>query len=166
VIDEATRECLAIDVDRSIDADGVMRYLHRLAAERGAPAYIRLRPRSRAHRLRRGRLVSLQRDPHRVHRPGSPWHNTWIESFNGRLRDELLNGQLFESVLEARVLLEDWRIDYNTSTGPTAHTAGVRRSSLSRPSREHQHSHSDWLNYRDPLTLQDSASNPDQKQVI
>lgn len=47
--------------------------------------------------------------------PGSPWQNAWIESFNGRLRDELLNIQLFDSLLEAKVLLEDWRIDYNTN---------------------------------------------------
>ncbi|HSK91402.1 MAG TPA: transposase, partial [Euzebyales bacterium] len=46
--------------------------------------------------------------------PGSPWQNAWIESFNGRLRDELLNGWQFDSLLEARVLIEDWRIDYNT----------------------------------------------------
>ena len=45
--------------------------------------------------------------------PGPPWQNAWIESFNGRLRDEFLNGQLFDSLLEAQVLLEDWRIDYN-----------------------------------------------------
>ena len=45
--------------------------------------------------------------------PGSPWQNAWIESFNGRLRDELLNGELFDNLLEARVVIEDWRIDYN-----------------------------------------------------
>jgi putative transposase len=46
--------------------------------------------------------------------PGCPWQNAWIESFNGRLRDELLNGELFDSLLEAQVVIEDWRIDYNT----------------------------------------------------
>ena len=45
--------------------------------------------------------------------PGSPWQNAWIESFNGRLRDELLNSELFDNLLEARVVIEDWRIDYN-----------------------------------------------------
>ena len=64
--------------------------------------------------------------------PGSPWQNAWIESFNGRMRDEHLNGQVFDSLLEAQVLTEDWRIDYN-KTGPTALTAGLRRSSSSRP---------------------------------
>ena len=50
-----------------------------------------------------------------------PWQNAWIESFNGRLRDEHLNGQLFETLLEAQVLLEDWRIDYNMNSPHSAH---------------------------------------------
>jgi putative transposase len=45
--------------------------------------------------------------------PGSPWQNPWVESFNGRLRDEFLNGHQFSSLLEAKVLLEDWRVEYN-----------------------------------------------------
>jgi hypothetical protein len=53
--------------------------------------------------------------------PGSPWQSAWIESFNGRLRDELLNGQRFDSLLEAKVLLEDWRIDYNINRPHSAH---------------------------------------------
>jgi putative transposase len=53
--------------------------------------------------------------------PGSPWQNAWIESFNGRLRDELLNGWQFDSLLEARVIIEDWRIDYNWQRPHTAH---------------------------------------------
>src|SRR3954466_9181728 len=58
--------------------------------------------------------------------PGSPWQNAWIESFNGRLRDELLNGWTFDSLFEAQVLIEAWRVDYNnhrphsTHSGPTA----------------------------------------------
>ncbi len=53
--------------------------------------------------------------------PGSPWQNAWIESFNGRLRDELLNGWQFDSRLEASVLIEDWRIDYNDHRPHSAH---------------------------------------------
>ena len=53
--------------------------------------------------------------------PGSPWQNAWIESFNGRLRDELLNGWRFDSLLEAKVLIEDWRIDYNMNRPHSAH---------------------------------------------
>ncbi len=80
-----------------------------------------LRQRARVHRRRRGRLVSLQRCRHRVHRPRFPWQNAWIESFNGRLRDELLNGWQFDSLLEAQVLIEDWRIDYNVHRPHSAH---------------------------------------------
>jgi len=121
VIDEYSRECLAIDVDRSIDADGVVRCLERLASQRGAPAYVRFDhgPEFIAHavadwcRFNRTDTVFID--------PGSPWQNAWIESFNGRLRDEYLNGQLFDTLLEARILLEDWRIDYNNNRPHRAH---------------------------------------------
>jgi transposase InsO family protein len=63
--------------------------------------------------------------------PGSSWQNAWIESFNGRLRDEFLNGQRFDSLLEARVLLEDWRIDYNINRPHSAHD-WLTRSSASK----------------------------------
>ena len=53
--------------------------------------------------------------------PGSPWQNAFVESFNGRLRDELLNSWHFDSLLEARVLIEDWRIDYNLNRPHSAH---------------------------------------------
>jgi Integrase core domain len=53
--------------------------------------------------------------------PGSPWQNAWIESFNGRLRDELLNAGRFDSLLEARVIIEDWRRDYNANRPHSAH---------------------------------------------
>ena len=121
VIDEYSRECLAIDVDRSIDADGVVACLDRLALERGAPAFVRFDhgPEFIAHavadwgRFNRTDTVFID--------PGSPWQNAWIESFNGRLRDEFLNGQLFDNLLEARILLEDWRIDYNLNRPHSAH---------------------------------------------
>jgi putative transposase len=121
VIDEYTRECLAIDVDRSIDADGVVACLERLAAQRGAPAYVRFDhgPEFIAYavsdwcRFNSTGTVFID--------PGSPWQNAWIESFNGRLRDEFLNGQLFDTLLEAQVLLEDWRIDYNMARPHSAH---------------------------------------------
>ena len=91
VIDEFTREALAIEVERSIDADGVVAVLDRLAAQRGAPAYVRFDngPEFIAYAVpdwcRFNGADSLFIDP------GSPWQNAWIESFNGRLRDELLN---------------------------------------------------------------------------
>jgi putative transposase len=121
VIDEFTREALAIDVDRSIDADGVVRTLDRLALLRGAPAFVRFDngPEFVAYavadwcRFNGTNTVFID--------PGSPWQNAWIESFNGRLRDEYLNGQLFDTALEAQVLLEDWRIDYNYHRAHSAH---------------------------------------------
>lgn len=53
--------------------------------------------------------------------PGSPWRNAWIESFNGRLCDELLNAWHFDSLLEARVIIEDWRRDYNANRADSVH---------------------------------------------
>ena len=121
VVDEFTREALATDVERSIDADGVVRCLERLAAERGAPAYVRFDhgPEFIAYavadwcRFNGTGTVFID--------PGSPWQNAWIESFNGRMRDEHLNGQQFDSLLEAKVLTEDWRIDYNINRPHSAH---------------------------------------------
>ncbi len=121
VIDEYSREALAIDVGRSIDADGVVATLERLAAERGVPAYVRFDhgPEFIAYavadwcRFNGTDTVFID--------PGSPWQNAWIESFNGRLRDEFLNGHRFETLLEAQILLEDWRIDYNMNRPHSAH---------------------------------------------
>ena len=122
VIDEFTREALAIEVDRSIDADGVVNVLDRLALQRGgAPAFLRFDhgPEFVAHavadwcRFHHNDSVFID--------PGSPWQNAWIESFNGRLRDELLNLWQFDSLLEARVIIEDWRIDYNINRPHSAH---------------------------------------------
>jgi putative transposase len=121
MIDEFTRECPAIVVDRHIDADKVVATLDRLAAARGAPAYVRFDngPEFVAHAVadwcRFNGTNTMFIDP------GSPWQNAWIESFNGRLRDELLNGWQFDSLLEAQVLIEDWRVDYNMHRPHTAH---------------------------------------------
>jgi len=113
VIDEFTRECPAIEVARNIDADRVVDVLDRIAAKRGVPKYLRFDngPEFIAEavadwcRFNGADTVFID--------PGSPWQNAWIESFNGRLRDEFLNGQIFESLLEARILIEAWRIEYN-----------------------------------------------------
>ena len=122
VIDEFTREALATDVARSIDADDVVAALDRLAVTRGrAPAFVRFDhgPEFIANAVadwcRFNRTESVFIDP------GSPWQNAWIESFNGRLRDELLNGRQWDSLLEAQVIIEDWRTDYNINRPHTAH---------------------------------------------
>jgi transposase InsO family protein len=99
VIDEFTREALAIEVDRGIDADGVVDVLDRLVLHHGAPHYVRFDNGSEfvAHAVHDWCLFnsagSLFIDP------GSPWQNAWIESFNGRLRDEVLNSWRFDSLL-------------------------------------------------------------------
>lgn len=122
VIDEFTREALAIEVDRSIDADGVVAVLDRLAARRGTvPVYVCFDngPEFVAHAVndwcRFNGTGSLFIDR------GSPWQNAWIESFNGRFRDELLNSWRVDSLLEARVIIEDWRLDYNANQPHSAH---------------------------------------------
>jgi putative transposase len=121
VIDEYTRECPAIVVDRSIDADRVVATLDRLAVERGVPGFVRFDngpefiAAAVADWCRFNHVDSVFIDP------GSPWQNAWIESFNGRLRDEFLNGWQFDTLLEAQVLIEDWRIDYNQNRPHSAH---------------------------------------------
>ena len=121
IVDEFTRECPAIVVDRSIDADGVVATLDRLMLSRGAPTYVRFDngpefiAAAVADWCRFNGVGSIFIDP------GSPWQNAWIESFNGRLRDELLNGWQFDNLFEAQVLIEDWRIDYNINRPHTAH---------------------------------------------
>ena len=122
IIDEFTREALAIEIDRSINADHVARVLDQIALQRGgAPAYVRFDngPEFVSHAIadwcRFAGTESIFIDP------GSPWQNAWIESFNGRLRDELLNSWRFDNLLEARVIVEDWHLDYNANRPHTAH---------------------------------------------
>ena len=121
VVDEYTRECPAIVVERSIDADKVVATLDKIAGERGVPAFVRFDngpefiARAVADWCRFNGVDTVFIDP------GSPWQNAWIESFNGRLRDEFLNGWHFDNLLEAQVLIEDWRIDYNDNRPHSAH---------------------------------------------
>lgn len=114
IVDEHTREALTMDVARSITADDVIGVFERLVAERGAPAFLRMDngPELIAWALQEWcRLSGLGTI---YIEPGSPWENPWIESFNGRARDELLNITEFGSVTEAQVIVEDWRNEYNT----------------------------------------------------
>jgi putative transposase len=115
IVDEHTREALTITVDRRIDADATVAVLDRLVVERGRPPlFIRCDngPELTANALRdwcrfTGAGTSYIE-------PGSPWQNPYVESFGGRLRDELLAVEAFNTLLEAQVLVEDWRIQYNT----------------------------------------------------
>ena len=115
IVDEHTREALAIVAARSITADATASALEGIVAMRGtAPAYIRCDngPELTANALRDWCRFSGTGSSYIE--PGAPWENPYVESFNGRLRDELLAVEQFDSLLEAQVLLEDWRIEYNT----------------------------------------------------
>ena len=113
VMDEFTRESLAIKVDRSIRAGDVILVLEYLFMVRGAPKFIRSDngPEFIANVINKW-LKKKQIETLYVE-PGSPWENGYIESFNGKLRDEILNRELFYSVKEAKVIVEDWRLEYN-----------------------------------------------------
>ncbi len=115
VVDEFTREALAICVERSINAEETVAVLERLAKERGAPANLRADngPELVARVLREWCRRSCT-DTAYIE-PGSPWQNPYVESFNSRLRDELLNTELFTCLEEAKVLAADWREDYNAN---------------------------------------------------
>jgi len=114
LIDEFTRECLAIEVARRLNSDDVLELLTRLFVQRGTPKYLRsdngaeFTATAVRDWLRRIGVQTLYIEP------GSPWENGYIESFNGKLRDELLNAEIFDTLLEAQVLIERWRWDYNT----------------------------------------------------
>ena len=113
VIDEYTRECLALRVGYGLKSDDVMDVLSDLFIERGLPDHIRsdngseFTAKSIKSWLKRLKVRTLYIEP------GSPWENGYNESFNGRLRDELLNGEVFYTLKEAQVITEKWRHHYN-----------------------------------------------------
>jgi len=114
IIDEYTRECLAIAVERRLNSDDVLHCLADLFIKHGMPEHIRSDngPEFTARVVREwlGRIgvktLFIE--------PGSPWENGYNESFNGKLRDELLNGEIFYNLKEAKVIIERWRKEYNT----------------------------------------------------
>ncbi len=114
IIDEYSRECLAIDVGRRMTSDHVMERLTQLFVDRGVPAYLRSDNggefTATAVREWLGKLgVSTL-----YIEPGSPWENGYGESFNGKVRDEFLNMELFDTVLETQVLADRYKKHYNT----------------------------------------------------
>ena len=114
IIDEFTRECLAIDVARRLRSDDVLYRLAELFVDRGPPDHIRsdngseFTAKAVREWLARVGVKTL------YIAPGSPWENGYNESFNGKLGDELLDGEIFYSLKEAQVLIERWRHHYNT----------------------------------------------------
>ena len=113
IIDEYTRECLSIHVARTIKHQDVLDQLYELFIRRDIPEHIRLdnAPEFTAKAVREWlakigvRTLFIE--------PGSPWENGYVESFIGKMRDELLNGEIFDTLLEARVVIECWRREYN-----------------------------------------------------
>ena len=113
IIDEYTRECLAILVKRHITSQDVIDVLFELFIFRGIPEHIRSDngPEFTAKTVRKWlerlgvRTLFIE--------PGSPWENGYVESFNGKLRDELLNREVFTTLTEAQILIERWRKEYN-----------------------------------------------------
>lgn len=114
ILDEYTRECLAIDVARRLTSEDVLERLTDLFVRRGVPDYLRSDNGAEftAHAVRDWLLRVGVRTLYIE--PGSPWENGYIESFNGKLRDELLEREIFDTLLEAKVLIERWRCEYNT----------------------------------------------------
>jgi putative transposase len=113
IIDEHSRECLCILVARHITADDVIAVLSTLFITVGIPEHIRSDngPELTARELRQ--WLSDVGVKTLFIEPGSPWENGYIESFNGRCRDELLNREIFTTLTEAKVLIENWRREYN-----------------------------------------------------
>lgn len=114
IIDEYTKECLASVVRRRFRAQDVLLILADLFLKHGCPAHIRSDngPEFVAKKLVVW-LNKIEVGPLFI-TPGSPWENGYVESFNGKMRYELLNGEIFYSMLEARVIIERWRMHYNT----------------------------------------------------
>ena len=114
IIDEYTREALMIRVDRKLNSTDVLDALTDLFILRGPPEYIRSDngPEFIAQKVRDW-IVAVGAKTAYIE-PGSPWENGYCESFNARFRDELLNGEMFYTLREAQILIEQWRIHYNT----------------------------------------------------
>ena len=114
LLDEHMRECRAMRVERRMGSPEVSETLSDVMLWRGIPEHIRPDngPEFVAQPLREW-LKTLGTEPLYIE-PGSPWENGYCESFNGKLRDECLNGEIFYSLQEAQIVIEQWRQQYNT----------------------------------------------------
>ena len=114
ILDEFSRECLAIRVNRKLDSTDVIDVLTDLFILRGVPAFIRSDngPEFIAEAVQKWIKAVGAKTAYIV--PGSPWENGYCESFNARFRDELLNGEIFYTLKEAQIIIEKWRKHYNT----------------------------------------------------
>ena len=114
ILNEYTRECLSIRVERKLNSENVIDVLTELFIIRGFPEYIRSDngPEFVAKSVRN--WISAVGAKTAYIEPGSPGENGFCESFNSRLRDEILNGETFYTLKEAKILIEQWRVHYNT----------------------------------------------------
>ena len=147
VIDEFTRECLAIRIDRRLNSTAVIDVLTDLFILRGVPGHVRSDngPEFIAKAVRD--WIDAVGANTAFIEPGSPWENGYCESFNSKLRDELLNGEIFYSLAEARVVIEVWRVHYNTARPHSS--LGYRP-----PAPEAVH----WVPFRSPGSAPPQAS--------
>ena len=113
IIDEYTRECLTIDIARRMNHQDVLYRLSELFVRRGSPEYIRSDNGSEFTAAAVRKWLSRLKVQTLFIEPGSPWENGYVESFIGKLRDELLNREMFYTLTEAKVLVERWRREYN-----------------------------------------------------
>ncbi len=138
IVDEFTRQALASEVCRSCDTDGILRVLDRLQAAHGAPAFLRMDngPEMIATALKDwcrstgAGTIYIE--------PGSPWQNAYVESFHSRMRDEHWNLEEFCTLTEARILTDQWRIEYNT-TRPHSALNGLTPDEFAEKWDSHHH---------------------------
>lgn len=114
IIDEYTRECLAIRVRRKLNSRDVLMALSKLFIQRGVPDYVRSDNGAEfVAKIVRKWFADTEVKTLYI-APGSPWENGYCESFNGKLQDELLKGEIFYTLKEEQILIERWRVEYNT----------------------------------------------------
>ena len=160
LVDEYTRECLALEVERSMTASEVIDILAQVILIRGAPKFIRSDngPEFIAQALRS--YLEAAKVGTLYIEPASPWENGYGESFNGKLRDELLNAEQFADLREAKVLGANWQNDYNhrrphSSLGyqtPAAYAAKCRLEALGAPPPNPRQGRCPWTPASSPPT--------------
>ena len=137
VVDDFTRECLTLVVDNSLSGIRVARELDRIAEFRGRPCMV---VSDNGTELTSHAILAWQEEHHvdwHYIAPGKPMQNGFVESFNGRLRDECLNEHLFTNLPEARRLIEEWRTDYNTNRPHTSLGGLTPTEFATRPTEGH-----------------------------
>ena len=163
ILDEYTRECHVLRADRALKSGDVLEWMGRAIQEHGAPAYLRSDNGSEFIAKAVQTWLTEKGIKTIYIEPGSPWQNGYVESFHGRLRDECLNREQFWTLTEARVVIEDYRREYNTfrphsKLGYLSPARFASRKSAPSPLRaecavDRKTSHPIWTNLRGPTKL-------------